>query len=51
MDFMSTVSSFFAAKKNDKPFALYKKPLTAVNILAIVSVVIAPVRYRKNKQA
>lgn len=51
MDFMSTVSSFFAAKKNDKPFALYKKPLTAVNILAIVSVVIALVRYRKNKQA
>lgn len=38
MDFMSTVSSFFAAKKNDKPFALYKKPLTVVNILAIAAV-------------
>ncbi len=38
MDFMSTVSSFFAAKKNDKPFVKYKKPLTVVNMLAIALV-------------
>ena len=38
MDFMSTVSSFFAAKKNDKPFVKYKKPLTVINILAIALV-------------
>lgn len=38
MDFMSTVSSFFAAKKNDVPFAKHKKPFTAVNIIAIAAV-------------
>ena len=38
MDFMSTVSSFFAAKKNDAPFARYKKWLTVVNMLAIAVV-------------
>ena len=38
MDFMSTVSSFFAAKKNDVPFVRYKKWLTVVNMLAIAVV-------------
>ena len=38
MDFMSTVSSFFAAKKNDVPFAKYKKPFAALNIIAIAAV-------------
>lgn len=38
MDFMSTVSSFFAAKKNDVPFVRHKKWLTAVNMLAIALV-------------
>lgn len=41
MDFMSTVSSFLAAKKNDAPFVKYKNPLTVVNILAIATVGIA----------
>lgn len=41
MDFMSTVSSFFAAKKNDVPFAKYKRPLAAVNIIVIGAVGIA----------
>lgn len=38
MDFMSTVSSFLAAKKNDTPFVKYKKPLTVVNIFVIAAV-------------
>lgn len=38
MDFMSTVSSFFAAKKNDLPFSRFKKLLTVINILAIAVV-------------
>lgn len=38
MDFMSTVSSFFAAKKNDMPFVRHKRPLAVVNIIAITAV-------------
>lgn len=38
MDFLSTVSSFLAAKKNDHPFAKYKKPLTLINMLTIIVV-------------
>lgn len=49
MDFMSTVSSFFAAKKNDNPFAGYKKPLTAVNILAIAAVGLASAVMQKDR--
>ena len=37
MDFMSTVSSFFAAKKNDTPFARYRKWLAASNLLLIAA--------------
>lgn len=38
MDFMSTVSSFFATKKNKQPFSRYKKLFAAVNIIAIAVV-------------
>lgn len=38
MDFMSTVSSFFAAKKNDQPFLRHKKWLTVINMLSIAVV-------------
>ena len=41
MDFMSTVSSFFAATKNEAPFVRYAKWLTVVNMLAIAVVGLA----------
>lgn len=38
MDFMSTVSSFLAAKKNDEPFKRHAKWLAASNMVIIVAV-------------
>lgn len=38
MDFMSTVSSFLAAKKNDEPFKRHSKWLAASNMVIIVAV-------------
>lgn len=38
MDFMSTVSSFLAAKKNDSPFIKYAKLLAVSNIIIITAV-------------
>ena len=38
MDFMSTVSSFFSAKKNDPPFNRYIRPLAFINMAAIAVV-------------
>lgn len=38
LDFMSTVSSFLAAKKNDNPFAKYKKTLMVSNLIVITAV-------------
>ncbi len=38
MDFMSTVSSFLAAKKNDPPFNKHIRLLTWVNIIVIAAV-------------
>ncbi|MBQ7005249.1 MAG: YgjV family protein [Clostridia bacterium] len=38
MDFMSTVSSFFAAKKNDPVFKKHAKWLAASNMIAITAV-------------
>lgn len=41
MDFMSTVSSFFAAKKNDYPFKKFARALAALNMIAIAAVGLA----------
>ena len=38
MDFMSTVSSFFAAKKNDPPFKKHANWLAFSNMIAITAV-------------
>ena len=38
MDMMSTVSSFFAAKKNDKPFVRFSRWLGPVNLVVIAVV-------------
>jgi hypothetical protein len=37
LDFLSAVSSFFAAKKNDAPFLRYRKWLAASNLLLIAA--------------
>ena len=43
MDMMSTISSFFAAKKNDKPFVRFSRWLGPVNliIIAVVGIISA----------
>lgn len=48
MDFMSTVSSFFAAKKNDPPFKKYAVPLALINMLIILAVGVASALIQKD---
>lgn len=47
MDFLSTVSSFLAAKKNDNPFKRYTKWLALSNMLVIATVGLATAFFQK----
>lgn len=47
MDFLSTVSSFLAAKKNDNPFKRYTKWLALSNMLIIATVGLATAFFQK----
>lgn len=47
MDFLSTVSSFLAAKKNDNPFKRYTKRLALSNMLVIATVGLATAFFQK----
>ncbi|MBR5437472.1 MAG: YgjV family protein [Clostridia bacterium] len=48
MDFLSTVSSFFAGKKNSFSFSKYAKVIAWLNLAAIAAVGVAVAAVRKN---